>query len=339
MKRRPIRVEDLTRKPLISIGCQLVDTVEIDPRDVYIPLLREGVARNAVRIKLDHEHILALCSSLYKCVDTSEPVPLIMQYERPKVINGKTYKYELIAGYHRQYAILKCEFETYVYDVYKFGLDGVPFLKSVRTLQLKENDKAPSKPSIGDEIANTIMELIECGELDNDEASIRDYVEDVAGQKHGKTKTSIVNKVLNNSGGYRDITTYTFDQVKSYLSNPDNYDYGEHPYTTKFEYDGNRKKRGATVLSGYEIEFIPQAMKHHLKDNSESYFNLHVKPPKDGKSVDDVRQNMLNNIREIESSILKTAEYYHKHGHFPWSLESWLPQDNKKGETTFIDVS
>lgn len=60
MKLRPIRKEDLTRKPIVATGSQLVDTIEIDPRDVYIPLLREGVARNAVRTKLDQEHIFTL---------------------------------------------------------------------------------------------------------------------------------------------------------------------------------------------------------------------------------------------------------------------------------------
>ena len=54
MKLRPIRKEDLTRKPIVATGSQLVDTIEIDPRDVYIPLLSEGIARNAVRTKLDH---------------------------------------------------------------------------------------------------------------------------------------------------------------------------------------------------------------------------------------------------------------------------------------------
>lgn len=338
MKLRPIRKEDLTRKPIVATGSQLVDTIEIDPRDVYIPLLREGVARNAVRTKLDQEHILALQGSLDKEVDPSQPVPGVMRYERPKVIDGKTYKYELVFGFHRQYAILKCMFESYVYDVYKFGVDGVPFLKSIRTLQLVENDKLPAKNSKGDEIANIIMELIEVGELENTEDAIREYVEEVAAHKHGNTKTAIINKVLNNSGAYRDITTYTFDQAQAFLNNSCNYDDNQSEYKTKFEFDVVRKKRGATVLSGYEIEFIPQAMKHYSKDGSESYFNLHVKPPKEGKTVRDVRKDMIQNINAIEQSILDAAEFYRKHNRFPWTLENFLPQDNKNGEDKFIKV-
>lgn len=338
MKLRPIRKENLTRKPIVATGSQLVDTIEIDPRDVYIPLLREGVARNAVRTKLDQEHILQLQGSLDKEVDPSQPVPGVMRYERPKVIDGKTYKYELVFGFHRQYAILKCMFELYVYDVYKFGVDGVPFLKSIRTLQLVENDKLPSKSSFPDEIANIIMELIEVGELENTEDAIREYVEEVAAHKHGNTKTSIINKVLNNSGAYRDITTYTFDQAKAFLGNVSNYDVGESEYTTKFEYDVARQKRGATVLSGYEIEFIPQAMQHFLKDGSESYFNLHVKPPKDGVTVRDVRGKMIKNILNIEKSILASVKFYEKNGRWPWTLENFFPQDNKAGEDKFIEV-
>lgn len=338
MKLRPIRKEDLTRKPIVATGSQLVDTIEIDPRDVYIPLLSEGVARNAVRTKLDQEHILQLQASLSQGVDPSETVPGVMRYERPKVINGKTYKYELVFGFHRQYAILKCMFELYVYDVYKFGVDGVPFLKSVRTLQLVENDKLPAKSSKGDEIANIIMELIEVGELPNDEDSIREYVEEVAAHKHGNTKTAIINKVVNNSGAYRDITTYTFDQAKAFLGNSGNYENDDPEYKLKFEYDVARKKRGATVLSGYEIEFIPQAMKHFLKDGSESYFNLHVKPPKEGKTVQDVREDMIKSIGDIEESILAAADFHKKNGRFPWTLESFLPQDNKSGEDKFISI-
>lgn len=338
MKLRPIRKEDLTRKPIVATGSQLVDTIELDPRDVYIPLLREGVARNAVRTKLDQEHIMALQGSLDKEVDPSQPVPGVMRYERPKVIDGKTYKYELVFGFHRQYAILKCTFESYVYDVYKFGVDGVPFLKSIRTLQLVENDKLPSKNSYPDEIANIIMELIEVGELENTEEAIREYVEEVAAHKHGKTKTSIVNKVLNNSNGYRDITIYNFDQVKAFLGNSGNYDNDQSEYKTKFEYDVLRQKRGATVLSGYEIEFIPQAMKHFKKDGSESYFNLHVKSPKEGKTVRELRKDMLKNIDDIEKSILAVAEFYRNHNRFPWTLENFLPQDNKNGEDKFIKV-
>lgn len=338
MKLRPISIETLTRKPIVAAGSQLVDTIEIDPRDVYIPLLKEGVARNAVRTKLDQEHIMALEASLSKEVETNQPVPAVMRYDRPRVIDGRTYKYELVFGFHRQYAILRCSFELYVYDVYKFGTDGVPFLKSFRTLQLVENDKLPSKDSKGDEIANIIMELIEVGELENNEVAIREYVEDVAAHKHGRTKTSIINKVVNNSGAYRDITTFTFDQVKSFLSNSDNYLDDQTEYKTKFEYDLAREKRGATVLSGYEIEFIPQAMKHFLKDGSESYFNLHVKPPKEGKTVRDVRRDMMKNIDDIEKSILAAADFYRENNRFPWTLESFLPQDNKNGEDRFIKV-
>ena len=99
-----------------------------------------------------------------------------------------------------------------------------------------------------------------------------------------------------------------------------------------------RKKRGATVLSGYEIEFIPQAMKHFLKDGSESYFNLHVKPPKEGKTVQDVREDMMKSIGDIEKSILAAADFHKKNGRFPWTLESFLPQDNKSGEDKFISI-
>ena len=338
MKLRPIRKEDLTRKPLVATGSRLVDTIEIDPRDVYIPLLKEGVARNAVRAKLDQEHILQMQGSLGRQVDPSQPVPGVWRYERPKVIDGKAYKYELVFGFHRQYAILKCMFESYVYDVYKFGVDGVPFHTSIRTLQLVENDKLPSKSSFPDEIANIIMELIEVGELENTEDVIREYVEEVAAHKHGNTKTSIINKVMNNSGAYRDITTYTFDQAKAFLGNSNNYGNDQSEYATKFEYDVARQKRGATVLSGYEIEFIPQAMKHYSKDGSESYFNLHVKPPKEGKTVQDARNDMIRNIRVIEKSILDAADFYKENGRFPWTLENFLPQDNKDGEDKFIKI-
>jgi len=339
MKLRPIRKEDLTRKPLFAPGSQLVDTIEIDPRDVYIPLLKEGVARNAVRTKLDTEHILTLTDRLRKEVDTSQPVPAVIRYERPKVIDGKVYKHELVFGFHRQYAILRNGFDQYVYDVYQFGTDGYPFLKSLRTLQLKENDPLPQKKSLPDEVANVIMELIEVGELSNDEETITEYVEEVKGNAHFNTKKSIVNKVLANTGGYRDITAYSFEQVKSYLGNMDNYDDGVEEYVTKFEYDVPRGQRGATILSGYEIEAIPQAMAYYAKDGSQTYFNMHVKPPKNGDTVEDVRVRMIKNIRNIEKSILMAADYHRKHGKFPWHYKNFLPQDNKAGEDCFIPLA
>lgn len=340
MKLKPIRKEDLTRKPIVTAGSRLVETISLNPSDVYIPLSSEGIARNAVRTKIDQEHILAIAASMEKGIDTSEPVPIILKYAKPKVIGGKTYLYELIAGYHRQYAILKNMYVEYVYDVYEFGINGVSSLRSIRTLQLVENDKLPSKTSNMDEVVNTICELIEKNELASDEDSVREYVEEVCSNTHGRTKTAIVNRVLNNTGGYRDITTFTFDQVKAYLSNPDNYDSDQPEYVTKFEGDLARGKKGAVIQSGYENEFIPTAMKHFAKDKSETYFTMHIAPKmfKQDSDINKHRKDMLKSCKAMEDAILKVAEFHKENGRFPWSYEAWLAQDNKNGETKFIPV-
>jgi hypothetical protein len=333
-----LRKEDLTRKFILASGSRWVETIEINPNDVYIPLGKEGIARNAVRTKLDDQHILALTGSFQNEIDPSQPVPIVVKYETPKIFNGKVYLYELVCGFHRQYAILNCGFESYVYDLYEFGVDGVPYTRAIRTLQLVENDGLPKKNSQASEIENVIMELIERKELGNNESDIRAYLDEVAAHKHHATKTSIVKRVLNNTGGYRDVTTYNFDQVEAYLLNLGNYQSSSNEYKVKFEYDVARGKRGASILESYEIELIPQAMKYFAKDGSETYFNMHVKAPSAGKSVDDSRYKMLESIRKVEESILVTADFYKKHGRFPWTLENWLPQDNKNGETSFIPV-
>ena len=321
--------------PLQSHGARFVETLDMNPVSIFVPQSKKEL-RNFVRFHFDPEHAQTLAESFSRGIDPAQPVPVIMKLATPNQVDGVVYTYILIAGFHRQRAILRNGYESYAYDLYEFGVDGVSQAKAITTFQLKENDKMPSMRCKKDEIINATASLVSQGLLENNEVEIQAYIDDVASNYKKQSRTAMARKVIKQCGSYQDYVTFDFKQCQSFLGQYRNYESGTVVYQTGWEFDETREKRGATVLGGYEIKAIPTAAEYFLMQGQESYFIGHTPMPKNGETADEARQRIYDQMKLTEAAMIKAVRFYDENGRFPWDLEAWMAQDNLNGEEGFL---
>lgn len=317
-----------------SPGVTYVNRQVIKLDEIYNPPLKKD---NSTRTNGKNiAHVQRLANSFSNGIDYSKMPPAIRVDS--KIIDGKITKYEIITGNHRFEALRTLGFTEWIFDIYDVPCSVYGYEDSIRTFQLKENDHAPSYSSSENDVVNTIVRLIAHSSklVEPNEDSIREYVNDVCANVHGNTKSKIVKEAVrqlikNGCNVYRDVITYTAKDVEDFLSkNTD--------YVCSGNFDFKRKKYGWSVLEGYEYEFLVNAAKRFSEKGIESYFTIHTKSPTETYDVNDRRIKMVEQIKYLEEALLKSADYYHKHGKFPWGVEGALPQDIGNGEEDYIKM-
>lgn len=271
------------------------------------------------------QHIEKLKLSINSGIDYSEMPPVVM--EKSRLEHGEITEYDLICGWHRMEALKQLGAEEWIFDVYEIPHGSeYGYEDAVRTLQLMENDHSPTFSSTEDDVVNTIVRLIanKSKLVEPIEDSIRDYVNLVCKNMHHGTKGKIVSDsvrklITNGCQVYRDVVTYTADDVREWMKKNTDYVCGG-------EFDFKRKAYGWSVLEGYEYEFLVNAIKRYSDTGMNSYFTLHTKSPTEKFSVDDRRKKMKQQFSSLESDLLKVFEYYKKNKNFPWHIEGCLPQ-------------
>jgi hypothetical protein len=319
---------------ITSPGVKFKTRIIIKLDEIHIPPLKKD---NSVRYSgKNTSHIQKLQGSFANGIDYSKMPPTVREFTQ--IIDGKIKKYELITGNHRIEALRILGFTEWIFDIYEIACDNYGYEDAIRTFQLKENDHAPSFANSEDDVVNTIVRLISHSSklVKPDEDSIREYVDDVCSNMHWGTKAKIVRNAVRKlikSGCivYRDVITYTAQDVDDFLTNNTNYVCGGN-------FDFKRKKYGWSVLEGYEYEFLMNAAKRFSEKGIESYFTIHTKSPTETYDINDRRIKMVEQFKTLEGSLLKVFEYYTKNGKFPWHIEGALPQDVGNGEEDYIKI-
>ena len=313
----------VTFSHITSPGVKYVsrDIIRLDT--IYSPEINQNVVRKKGK---NLPHIQILSKSLSNGIDYSLMPPVVRK--KTQIINGKTYDYELIFGYHR-YEALKtlCQFDRWIFDTYDICLDGFSFEDSVQTLKLQENNHRPALANAADDVVNTILFLIEKGSqlVEADEASISNYVDLYCSNLHWQTQSKIVRRVIAASGAYQDVVTYTANDLETWLNTNTN-------YKMSGKFDKKRNKFGYTCLSRYEPDTLFSAMKAYSDQGKESYIIGHTSPPTKANTVDDKRQTIADNFARWETFLVDVVKFYNNNGRFPWVLEGFAPQDRKKPE-------
>jgi hypothetical protein len=247
----------------------------------------------------------------------------------PKQIDGKIYKWTLVAGNHRLEALRSINVDEWIFDIYDFNTsDSASFEDAIATFQLRENNFAPALASTEDDVVNVISRLINHGSkmIEPNEDSIRNYVDDVCTYMHGNTKNKVVKNVirlLKRSGlkVHQDFTTYTAQDIVQFIEDK------KVDVVVGGNFDHKRKEFGWSVLEGYPHEFVLNAAKKFVETGNKSYFTFHTYRPLDNQTVKDKRDKMLSHLSSVEESLIKAVEYYQKTGVFPWRVHGYLPQD------------
>lgn len=319
----------VTFPPMISKGAKFITNELITLSEIYVPPMADNPVRCKGKDPLNISRLAAVLSRIG--IDYSKMPPVV--YKKSFIKDGKHYKYVLVAGNHRFEAFEQCGFKEWIFSVYEFAHAGYSFEESLYNFQLLENNHYPQLESSEDDVVNMISRLIDRGSrlVNNDEDSIRAYVDDVCSNKHHQTKGSIVRRVIRQCGAYQDVVTYTAaDTFKWLRENTD--------YTYAGEYDKKRKKYGWTVLEGYEYEYVINAVRKFAETGKESYFVCHTKAPTERYGLDEKRLKMKEAFNSLEDALVEVFNFYQETGRFPWDTEGYLPQNHLTKEDEIIKI-
>ena len=321
---KTLNVNLVTASPIVCKGTRFLENLVIPLEDIYVPPMSDNFGRKEGK---DPKHVMALKYALSDGIDYNRAPPVVRKNSR--ILNGKHYKYELIAGNHRYEALYENKYEEWIFSVYEFGLDGLSLNQSKWSFQLKENNHLPQLTSSAEDIANAVVRIVseKVEEVPLTKEQVRDMVKEYTNSK----VNDIVNKIAAARGLYQDIVTYTQEDVKRFIS--DNTD-----YVGSGHLDRKRKKIGWTVKEGYEPEYVMSGLRKYAETGKESYFLCHTKSPTERMNLKAKRESMLETFDTLSSALVKTFEFWQKNGRLPFSVEAFLPQDHKSNEKTVIKI-
>jgi hypothetical protein len=314
----------VTSIPFTGPGVEYEDCLPVELKEVYVNPQKINHARFAGKNEYQVQRlVITLSNGIYY----DRPPLIIRELPNPKVIDGVTYRYELLCGHHRFEALRRLGYTKWLFWLYKVGLNGYSYVDSVRTLQFLENDHDAALPSEAEDVSLGIAELIDANSrlVMKDEDSIREYVNAFCKNMHPNTRAKIVRQVMAKVGVTRRISTYTSNDAYDWIEKHTD-------YKKAGEYDMKRKKYGWSVLEGYEYEMIFNAIRKYAETGKESYFICRTKAPTKDNDLEAKRNNVLNTFGYLNDCLKEVFEFYQKNGEFPWEVEAFLPQDTENEE-------
>ena len=311
----------VTASKIIGPGVQFKESKIIELRNIWV----SSKDNNHARVEMS-EHQVQNCVTWFSEGILYDRPPPIVRYN-PRMIDGGSYEYELIAGHHRFEAFLSLKYDRWIFWVYDICLDGYSFDDSKITLQLLEQDgHKPGLSSSIDDATNAISWLVTHGSklVENTEDSIRNYVNQYCSSMSKAKKGSVVSRVMAKVGTYRRILTYTAKDAKEWIQK--NTDY---PIKDGGDYDSKRKKHVWSLLEDYEYEQLFNAMRKYHETGKESYFICRTKSPMGVLDLHAKREGMHEEINYLNDCLLETFKYYQENEKFPWDVECFIPQDTE----------
>jgi hypothetical protein len=334
--------EKVTRALIVGEGFRQNDIIEVSLNEIFVPFFAGDRPANTTRPEgLDALNIASIQSSMRSGIDYSKPLMIIKKLSGVEaIINGKTYKYILIAGFHRMAALQRLGKTIWLFDLYTFDNTAAEI-----ECQVKENNHSPSKPLSINGLAKTLTWFVDQRLIPNTEDGYKYKVKQLAlTNVHPKTKAAAIKLALRQNGGYSDILRYEHQDIINALNNPDNYTKGLDKYVYGGELDPIRKELGFAVKEGNEAVYLLNAARGYLDYGRPSYFIAHTTGPvgKVGtakhRDLQMKRNDMKATIIKWEECLDKCFEYKQKHGVYPWRIESFLKQDNNSETETFIEA-
>lgn len=331
---KSIRPEKVTHGTINVPGVNFLERKILTVDQIYQP----PIANNPTRSKgKDSSQVLSLQHSLSLGIDYSRMPPIVKRIIPRMDVLGNMLYYELVTGHHRMEALRTLGYDSWVFDVY----DNITAEDVKITVQFKENDHTPQLSVTENDAVKTILTLIgmksnfiPADEDGSYEDSIWTYINTYSSHMHHNTKCKVLKDCIrhlqdNNMMPYYDYYEYTKEDVVRYIDQHTD-------LTMRGRYDTKRDQYGWCFQQGYESEFIMNAMKKFYDTGKLSYFSLHTKTPTEDNTLEDRRQNMVENIHEFGSMIIECANFYKKHGKMPWSIMGYLPQDRPNEGQNYI---
>jgi hypothetical protein len=325
--------EKIRRIPYVVDGATHVGVVELDPKDVYIPLNAQGRPVNITREELDENNIQILMEGMGAGIDYSVPLIVIEKILPFEDSKGKNYSWKLVAGFHRMNALLRIKSEKWLFDVFSFN-----DTESMINLQEIENDHTSRIGHSAGGLSNSLAYRVNQGFLENTEDAMREHLK-VLHNVHPTVKANAIKKAISLTGAYQSFSTYDTKQVIQHLSNKNNYAKDVSIYPGRGALDKARDQHCYTVKLGTIYQYVCNAARKWADHGKASYFLFHTNRPTEKEPLSTKRRLMLEELSSWENSLDKACEYKKKHGVYPWRVQAFIAQDRRADtyEKTFID--
>lgn len=325
--------DKIRRIPYVVDGAEHVEVVELDPKDVYIPLNAQGRPVNITREELDENNIQILMEGMGAGIDYAVPLIVIEEILPFEDSTGRTYKWKLVAGFHRMNALFRIKSKKWLFDVFSFKN-----IESMINLQEIENDHTSRIGHSAGGLANSLAYRVSQGFLKNTEQAFREHLK-VLNNVHPNVKANAIKQAINLTGAYQSFSTYDTKQVIQHLANKDNYEKGVTIYPGQGILDLVRDQVSYTVKLGTIYQYICNAARKWADHGKASYFLFHTNRPTEKEPLSTKRSQMLKELSSWENSLDKACEYKKEHGVYPWRVEAFIAQDRRADtyEKTFID--
>ena len=323
-------LEKCTHTPK-AFGTKFEKWVIVSREDVYV-----GQNDKSTQTRAGTQLFLNSVNQISKSVETdgwdySLPQPTIALYEKVAP-DGKYYKYQLINGRHRWYAI-------HEYAQFPAGLisaESAYRLRSAGTILNNEDPKFKKRDNTPDDVKLMIHEGIECGEIESNKESI--IVELRINYPFTKTKhrPQFAQQILKEIGIKSKFEDWDESSVKRYLKEQ----FSEGEYTIRGVQD-SKGRIGFMIPFGREKNEVwgYHLLKKSQKDNPNiEHYIIGYLSSGEGVTIQPTSDN-IQELRDSKGNYLTKSinndRYFvniKQKGEFKEPQILWLPQDNVGGE-------
>jgi hypothetical protein len=256
-----------------------------------------------------------------------------------------------ISGFNRNAAMSQLEWETMIFDVYEFD---TPLAK--RRAKVKANHhKRPFSPNTKEDLIKQVILAIKSNEIQSDEHSIKELIDDIAEDKTEKEKNKIFDSINKRKGGS--------DTVRTYHTGKGQYSTQEVSSELKLPFSGDQHLKLSGELGYINSSTSPKTTLYDAKKLSSQYGGAKVafigfidKPgeqPKIYQQRSDFLVKFDNFIRQDAEFVLNVLKSFNVETNieevlkkYPVYFKGFLPQvitpDTTKGgnpkEETLVDI-
>lgn len=268
---------------------------------------------------INHSDILAIEEDFKKGIRYNEPVPVL-------IYNKKTKKYQPLSCYHRLQAFKNLKYINYIFDVYELTTDDPIKCEAtkIRLMNiLNSTPPAPKKTTDNESLISTVDRLIELNVIKRDEVSVKKELKIQSPRITKERLEKLIKNICNRFDIPQKRINYTESDLKNFL------DKNNEKYTIGGQYDKKRRCYGYNAPSGYVQQRMMFAFAKYNKTGKTSTILLHTEKLKNKKTVEEGREDMINEVNQFYETLDSVYEYKLKTGKYPVKFPAFFPSNTE----------
>jgi hypothetical protein len=205
-----------------------------------------------------------------------------------------------ISGFNRNAAASQLGWDTIIFDVYEFES---PLAKRIAKTKANQHRK-PFSPNTKSDLVKQVIDAIKAKEINPDEKSIKDLIEEIAEDKILKERKKIFDSVIKQKGGS--------DTIRTYHTSKGDYSTEEAALKLQLPYSGDEHFKTFGKLGYIHSMKTPKTTLYDAKSLSNSYggakvsFIAFIEDPKEQPKIYEQRKN---HKEAFDQFLRKDAEF------------------------------